>query len=33
MGPLKQPVWVIINEVPLTQWGVNGIPEAWEAAT
>jgi 4-oxalocrotonate tautomerase len=26
LGPLKQPVWVVINEVPLSQWGVNGAP-------
>jgi 4-oxalocrotonate tautomerase len=26
MGPLKQPVWVVINEVPLKQWGVDGVP-------
>ena len=26
LGPLQQPVWVIINEVPLTQWGVDGKP-------
>lgn len=25
LGPLKQPVWVVINEVPLTQWGVDGV--------
>ena len=24
MGPLQQPVWVVINEVPLSQWGVDG---------
>lgn len=24
LGPLQQPVWVIINEVALTQWGVDG---------
>ena len=28
MGPLKQPVWVVINEVPLSQWGVDGVPIA-----
>lgn len=26
LGPLKQPVWVIINEVPLSDWGVGGTP-------
>lgn len=26
LGALKQPVWVIVNEVPLTQWGVDGVP-------
>lgn len=26
MGPVKQPVWVVINEVPLNQWGVDGAP-------
>jgi len=26
LGPLKQPVWVIVNEVPLTDWGVGGKP-------
>jgi 4-oxalocrotonate tautomerase len=26
LGPLKQPVWVVINEVPLNQWGVDGNP-------
>ena len=26
LGPLQQPVWVIINEVPLSQWGVDGKP-------
>jgi 4-oxalocrotonate tautomerase len=26
MGPLKQPVWVVVNEVPLEQWGVDGVP-------
>ncbi|MBM3342512.1 MAG: 4-oxalocrotonate tautomerase [Betaproteobacteria bacterium] len=26
MGPLQQPVWVVINEVPLNQWGVDGVP-------
>jgi 4-oxalocrotonate tautomerase len=26
LGPLKQPVWVVVNEVPLTQWGVDGAP-------
>jgi 4-oxalocrotonate tautomerase len=25
LGPLKQPVWVVINEVPLNQWGVDGV--------
>lgn len=25
LGPLKQPVWVVINEVPLSQWGVDGV--------
>ena len=28
MGPLKQPVWVVVNEVPLSQWGVDGAPIA-----
>jgi phenylpyruvate tautomerase PptA (4-oxalocrotonate tautomerase family) len=23
---LKQPVWVIVNEVPLSDWGVGGKP-------
>jgi 4-oxalocrotonate tautomerase len=27
-GPLKQPVWVMVNEVPLTDWGVGGTPIA-----
>ncbi len=26
LGDLTQPVWVIVNEVPLTQWGVDGVP-------
>ena len=26
LGPLKQPVWVILNEVPLSDWGVGGKP-------
>ena len=26
LGPLLQPVWVIINKVPLNQWGVDGVP-------
>lgn len=26
LGPLRQPVWVIINEVPFTNLGVDGIP-------
>ena len=26
LGPLQQPVWVIVNEVPLSQWGVDGKP-------
>jgi 4-oxalocrotonate tautomerase family enzyme len=26
LGPLRQPVWVIINEVPLSDWGVDGRP-------
>jgi 4-oxalocrotonate tautomerase family enzyme len=26
LGPLRQPVWVIIHETPLTQWGVDGVP-------
>jgi 4-oxalocrotonate tautomerase len=26
LGPLKQPVWVIVNEVPLSDWGVGGEP-------
>ena len=25
LGPLKQPVWVVIHEVPLSQWGVDGV--------
>ena len=24
LAALKQPVWVVINEVPLSQWGMNG---------
>lgn len=28
MGPLRQPVWVVVNEVPLSQWGVDGVPIA-----
>jgi len=24
LGPLQQPVWVIVNEVPLSDWGVGG---------
>jgi 4-oxalocrotonate tautomerase len=26
LGQLSQPVWVIVNEVPLSQWGVDGKP-------
>ncbi len=26
LGALKQPVWVIVNEVPLSDWGVGGKP-------
>ena len=26
LGPTKQPVWVVINEVPLSDWGVDGKP-------
>lgn len=26
LGPTKQPVWVVINEVPLSDWGVDGQP-------
>lgn len=26
LGPTKHPVWVIINEVPLADWGVDGKP-------
>ena len=26
LGPTKQPVWVVIHEVPLTDWGVDGKP-------
>lgn len=26
LGPLKQPVWVIVHEVPLSDWGVDGKP-------
>ena len=26
LGPLRQPVWVVVNEVPLSQWGVDGVP-------
>ncbi len=26
IGPFKQPVWVIVNETPLSDWGVNGKP-------
>lgn len=28
LGPTKQPVWVVINEVPLADWGVDGKPVA-----
>lgn len=28
MGALRQPVWVVVNEVPLEQWGVDGKPIA-----
>ncbi|HWI14905.1 MAG TPA: 2-hydroxymuconate tautomerase family protein [Burkholderiales bacterium] len=28
LGTLKQPVWVIVNEVPLSDWGVDGKPIA-----
>jgi 4-oxalocrotonate tautomerase len=26
LGETRQPVWVIVNEVPLTDWGVGGKP-------
>jgi 4-oxalocrotonate tautomerase len=26
LGPTRQPVWVVINEVPLSDWGVDGKP-------
>jgi 4-oxalocrotonate tautomerase family enzyme len=26
LGPTKQPAWVIIHEVPLSDWGVDGKP-------
>ena len=26
LGSMQQPVWVVINEVPLTDWGVGGKP-------
>jgi 4-oxalocrotonate tautomerase len=26
LGPTKQPVWVVINEVPLSDWGADGKP-------
>jgi 4-oxalocrotonate tautomerase len=26
LGVLQQPVWVIVNEVPLSDWGVGGEP-------
>ncbi len=26
LGALQQPVWVIVNEVPLSDWGVGGKP-------
>lgn len=26
LGPTRQPVWVLIHEVPLEQWGVDGAP-------
>ncbi len=26
LGPLKQPVWVVLQEVPLSDWGVDGKP-------
>jgi 4-oxalocrotonate tautomerase family enzyme len=26
LGPTKQPVWVVIHEVPLSDWGVDGKP-------
>lgn len=26
LGPLRQPVWVIVNEVPLADWGIDGTP-------
>lgn len=28
LGPLKQPVWVLVHEVPLGDWGVDGVPVA-----
>ncbi len=26
LGQTQQPVWVIVNEVPLADWGVDGKP-------
>jgi 4-oxalocrotonate tautomerase family enzyme len=26
LGPTRQPVWVVVNEVPLSNWGVDGKP-------
>ena len=26
LGALQQPVWVIVNELPLSDWGVSGTP-------
>lgn len=26
LGQTQQPVWAIVNEVPLTDWGVGGKP-------
>jgi 4-oxalocrotonate tautomerase len=26
LGELRQPVWVIVHEVPLSDWGVDGKP-------
>ena len=26
LSPLQQSVWVVINEVPLNQWRVDGVP-------
>jgi 4-oxalocrotonate tautomerase len=28
LGTLRQPVWVVVQEVPLSDWGVDGKPIA-----